>query len=171
MKHSWWYNFVFNSCCCGFPQLNTVRVTQYVHLHLYIHTCTGIDTVPRVRGLRVWPFSINPPCRQPHSVFGGCFKTWIEWSFVGLFPPMDYNFHLQLMPQGLWKRMPHGLWKQTHCFGQLLWNWKWTLPVSVGTFDNWSVARAVGGGLVLGSLGYCGFFFLLSLHILWHAWL
>ena len=36
-------------------------------------TCTSAaSTVQRVRGLRVRPFSITQPCRQPHSVFGGC---------------------------------------------------------------------------------------------------
>ena len=54
-------------CCCCVPQLNTLRVTRYVHSHLY----TSAATQHRVRGLRVWPFSITPPCRQPHSVFRG----------------------------------------------------------------------------------------------------
>ena len=34
-------------------------------------TCTSTGTLHRVRGLRVRPFSMTPPCRQPHSVFGG----------------------------------------------------------------------------------------------------
>ena len=58
------------SCCCCYycsvPQLNTPRVTQYVYPYI---TCTSTCTVHRVRGLRVRPFSVTPPCRQPHSVF------------------------------------------------------------------------------------------------------
>ena len=40
---------------------------------MYTHTCTctSTGTLHRVRGLRVRPFSITPPCRQSHSVFGG----------------------------------------------------------------------------------------------------
>ena len=34
------------------------------------HTCACTSTLHRVRGVRVWPFSITPPCRQPHFVFG-----------------------------------------------------------------------------------------------------
>ena len=30
-------------------------------------TCTSTGTLHRVRGLRARPFSITPPCRQPHS--------------------------------------------------------------------------------------------------------
>ena len=40
-------------------------------------TCTNTGTLHRMRGLRVWPFSITLPCRQLHSVFGGfylCFR-------------------------------------------------------------------------------------------------
>ena len=56
------------SCCCSVPQLNTLRVTQYVYPP---RTCTSTGTVHRVRGFRVRPFLMTPPCRQPHSVFGG----------------------------------------------------------------------------------------------------
>ena len=34
-------------------------------------TRTSIGTLHRVRGLCARPFSITPPFRQPHSVFGG----------------------------------------------------------------------------------------------------
>ena len=33
------------------------------------HTCTRTGTLHRVRGLRARPFSVTPPCRQPHSIF------------------------------------------------------------------------------------------------------
>ena len=58
-------------CCCSVPRLNTLRVTWYAHPHLY--TCTSTGTLHRMRGLRAWPFSNTPPCRQPHSVFGGVY--------------------------------------------------------------------------------------------------
>ena len=48
-------------------------------------TCTSTDTVQRVRGLSVRPFSMTPPCRQPHSIFGG---VWIS-SF--LIPKQSYS--------------------------------------------------------------------------------
>ena len=47
-----------------------LRVTWHVHPHLYIYTSTC--TLHRVRGLRVWLFSITLPCRQLHTVFRGC---------------------------------------------------------------------------------------------------
>ena len=37
----------------------------------YTRTCTSAGTVHRVRGLGLRPFSMTPPYRQPHSVFGG----------------------------------------------------------------------------------------------------
>ena len=37
----------------------------------HTHTCTSTGTLHRARGLRVRPFPITPPCRQPYSVFGG----------------------------------------------------------------------------------------------------
>ena len=47
------------------------------------HTCTRTSTgaLPRVRGLRARPFSITPPCRQLHSVFGGS-STVIRSTYV-----------------------------------------------------------------------------------------
>ena len=50
------------------------------------HTCacTSRGTVHRVRlrGLRVRPFSITPPCRQPHPVFGGFYLPFQGMRFV-----------------------------------------------------------------------------------------
>ena len=37
----------------------------------HTRTCAGTGTVHRVRGLRARPFSMTPPCRQPHCIFGG----------------------------------------------------------------------------------------------------
>ena len=34
-----WSEFV--SCCCSVPQLNTLRVTRYVHPHLYMYKYTA----------------------------------------------------------------------------------------------------------------------------------
>ena len=58
-------------CCCSVPQLNTLRVTRYVHPHLYKYTAYYW-----VRILRARPFSITPLFRQPHSVFGG--YSWVS---------------------------------------------------------------------------------------------
>ena len=51
-------------CCCSVPQLNTGMCTHAC-------TCTSTGTLHNVRGLWVRPFSITPPCRQPHSIFRG----------------------------------------------------------------------------------------------------
>ena len=56
--------------CCGVPQLNNLRVT-YIYAPAPVHVRVQVSTAHRVRGLRVQPFSMTPPCRQPHSVFGG----------------------------------------------------------------------------------------------------
>ena len=62
-----WYRCSAASCHCSVPQLNTLRVTQYVFPHLYVH----LQVQAQSTGLHVRPFSMTPPCRQLHSVFGG----------------------------------------------------------------------------------------------------
>ena len=46
------------------------------------YTCTSTGTLHRVTGLRVWPFSITPPCRQPHSIFKGCIAVSGKWGLL-----------------------------------------------------------------------------------------
>ena len=78
---------------CSFPQLNTLRVTQYVHQHLYtkmmykvlqiqlVLTVQIQSTLHWVRGLRAQLFSVTPPCRQPHSIFGRFLFPFPEMRF------------------------------------------------------------------------------------------
>ena len=50
---------------------------------------TSSGTVHAVRGLRVRPFSITPPWRQPHSIFGG---------FYLLFPGNEVCYYVRSLP-------------------------------------------------------------------------
>ena len=60
----------------AFHQLDTlIRVTQYVHPHIYMHVQVHNYTVHRLRGLRVRPFSMTQPL---HSVFRGCYLPFPE---------------------------------------------------------------------------------------------
>ena len=72
-------------CCswsCSVPQLNNLRVTQYVHPHPYFIS-TG--SLHRVRGLCVRPFPITPPCigsRTPSSEGLGIIRPQIFTCFL-----------------------------------------------------------------------------------------
>ena len=88
-------------------------------------TCTSTGTLHRVRGLRVRPFSITPPCRQPHSVFGGCLLhiiilmiIIIMCSFMWCFSRWEDTAHsrkanIQYKPTG-WKIHTHTHTQHTH---------------------------------------------------------
>ena len=76
------------------------------------HACTGTSagTLHRVRGLRARPFSITPPCKQPHSVFGGFLDLYLlimdrsfKWWKLTYF---SANF--QRPAGGLWPELPLG---------------------------------------------------------------
>ena len=72
------------------------------HPIMCTHTRTCTSTVHRVRGLSVRPFSITPPCRQPHSVFGGFYLPFRKMRFVmsGAYHPHTRRHnHVLLQPQ------------------------------------------------------------------------
>ena len=62
---------VFDNSCCSVPQLNTLRVTWYVHPHLdtLCIQCkyVPVGTLHRVRGLRAQPFSNTLSCTDVGS--------------------------------------------------------------------------------------------------------
>ena len=48
----------------------------------HTHACTSTGTLHRVRGLRVQPFPVTLPCRQPHSIFRGFYLPFRRMRFA-----------------------------------------------------------------------------------------
>ena len=67
---------VYNGCYSGsVPQLNILR-GHPVSAPTPVHVQVQVQSV----GLRVQP--LTPPCRQPHSVFGGFYLPFRRMGFV-----------------------------------------------------------------------------------------
>ena len=64
-------------CCCSVPQLNTehpVWAPTPVHVQVQVQSIGWGDCVR--------PFSVTPPCKQPHSVFGVFYLRFRRMRFV-----------------------------------------------------------------------------------------